>query len=93
MRNVMILAAIQLRKFTFSVIMWFLEPYFKVLWEGVNLNFFIVFKRSAKKCFERSRIFRYGLQSYFQYRAEPPGRGRGGCTVYTVHAPSPKKML
>ena len=61
MRNVMILAAIQLRKFTFSVIMWFLEPYFKVLWEGVNLNFFIVFKRSAKKCFERSRIFRYGL--------------------------------
>ena len=40
----------------------FLDPYFKVLWEGVKqnlLNFFI--GASAIKSFVRSRIFRYGL--------------------------------
>ena len=38
----------------------FLGPYFQVLWEGVK-QIILLIGAFATKCFERSRIFRYGL--------------------------------
>ena len=59
----------------------FLDPYFKALWEGVKLNFLFFFiGASATKCFESSRIFRYGLHKDIVSKGQKT-KGGGGRTA------------